>query len=62
MRDEVLRDLHRMPNARHFEVPYVPADKIKDLTPRELEIYRFFKGLEKKAEQDAKKRKQQVAY
>jgi hypothetical protein len=56
-RDQLGPLMKASPNVRAFEEFYVPKEKLKDLTPQELDAYMTFRGIEAKAKEEAKKRK-----
>jgi hypothetical protein len=49
--------LEQSPLAREWSEVYVPKEKLALMSPRELEDYRFYKGLEEQAKRESQQRK-----
>ena len=57
VRDQVKQQLAASPLAREWSEVYVPQEKIAQLSPSELDAYRFYKALEAKGKREAEQRK-----
>lgn len=57
VRDEVMKRLEGNPAVKDWNELYIKPEDLSKLSPAEMELYRFYRGLESKGKEDAKKRK-----